>query len=56
MAVIGSGNFNAEEEASTLEAKAREENGGVSRKCVRIATPAEVFSPSDGRDVFPNFV
>lgn len=53
LAVTGTGKFNAQDEATLLEAKIKEEQPeDGSRTVVRIATPPEAYAPSQGRDVF----
>lgn len=63
LAVTGGGKFSAEDEARAIQSKILEEISGSSqggdespsplKTCVRIATPPELYCPSDGRDVFP---
>lgn len=58
LTVTGGGKFSAEDEAAAMETKIKEEHKeGVSRtRVVPIATPQDLFSPSDGRGLFPNLV
>lgn len=63
LTVTGGGKFSAEDEAEAIQSKILEEISGSqegddlppsSRKtCVRLATPPELYCPSEGRDVFP---